>query len=113
MEVNIYQKAIEQLVLEGYSILQIVQPSGQTLYFNIYKWQESYFNTVQSIDFNTAEGVNITEFLHKNVAMCNNRVEFLNHFNKEMEDGILVRCEFSKDSIWYKWSAPEGVKKLR
>lgn len=113
MEVNIYQKAIEQLVLEGYSILQIVQPSGQTLYFNIYKWQESYFNTAQSIDFNTAEGVNITEFLNKNVAMCNNRVEFLNHFNKEMEDGILVRCEFSKDSTWYKWSAPEGVKKLR
>ena len=113
MEVNIYQKAIEQLVLEGYSILQILQPSGQPLYFNIYKWQESYFNTAQSIDFNTAEGVNITEFLHKNVAMCNNRVEFLNHFNKEMENGILVRCEFSKDSIWYKWSAPEGVKKLR
>ena len=60
MEVNIYQKAIEQLVSEGYSILQIVQPSGQTLYFNIYKWQESYFNTAQSIDFNTALVLNFS-----------------------------------------------------
>lgn len=113
MELNIYQKAIEQLVLEGYSILQIIQPSGETLYFNVYKWQESYFNTAQSIDFNTVEGINITEFLSKNAAMCNNRLEFLSHFEKEMTDGILVHCEFTKNSTWYKWSASNGTKKIR
>lgn len=113
MEINIYQKAIEQLVLEGYTILQIIQPSGETFYFNVYKWQESYFNTAQSIDFNTVEGVNITEFLSKNAAMCNNRIEFLSRFEREMMDGVLVRCEFTKNSTWYKWSAPNGTKKLR
>jgi hypothetical protein len=113
MEVNIYQKAIEQLVLEGYTILQMIQPSGETLYFNVYRWQESYFNTAQSIDFNTVEGVNITEFLSKNAVMCSNRLEFLNHFEKEMNDGVLVRCEFTKNSIWYKWSAPNGTKNIR
>lgn len=113
MELNIYQKAIEQLVLEGYSILQIIQPSGETLYFNVYKWQESYFNTAQSIDFNTIEGINITEFLSKNAVICNNRLEFLSHFEKEMTDGVLVHCEFTKNSTWYKWSAPNSTKKIR
>lgn len=113
MEINIYQKAIEQLVLEGYTILQIQQPSGEVLYFNVWKWQESYFNTAQSIDFNTVEGINITEFLSKNAAMCNNRIDFLNRFEKEMNDGVLVRCEFTKNSIWYKWSALNATKNVR
>lgn len=113
MEINIYQKAVEQLVLEGYTVLQVIQPSGETLYFNVYKWQEGYFNTAQSIDFNTVEGVNITEFLSKNAALCMNRTEFLNAFEKEMVDGVLVRCEFTKSSLWYKWGSPNGTKNLR
>ena len=32
-EVNIYQRAIEQLVLEGYTILQIITPNGHSLFF--------------------------------------------------------------------------------
>ena len=113
MEINIFQKAIEQLVLEGYTILHIIQPNGETLYFNVYKWQEGYFNTAQSVDFNTVEGGNITEFLIKDAAMCNNRVEFLSHFDREMENAVLVRSEFSKGTTWYKWSAPNGTKNIR
>ena len=45
--------------------------------------------------------------------MCNNRVEFLSHFDREMENGVLIRCEFSKDTTWYKWSAPNGTKNIR
>lgn len=52
MEYNIFQKAIEQLVMEGNTILQVVMPDGESLYFAVYKWQEGYFNTAQSIDFN-------------------------------------------------------------
>ena len=60
MEVNIYQKAIEQLVLEGNTILQVCTPNkDEFLFFAVYKWQEGYFNTAQSIDFNTVEGVYI------------------------------------------------------
>ena len=106
MELNIHQKAIEQLVSEGYTILQIVQATGETLYFSVYKWQESYFNTAQSVDFNTVEGVNVTDFLTKNASMCNNRTEFLSRFEKEMSDGVLVRCEFSKNVTWYRWGTP-------
>lgn len=113
MEVNIYQKAIEQLVLEGNTILQVCTPNkDEFLFFAVYKWQEGYFNTAQSIDFNTVEGVNITEFLTKNAAMCSNRTNFMSLFNRVMEEGTLVRCEFTKSSVWYKWSAPNGTKKL-
>ena len=36
--INIFQKAIEQLVLEGYTILQIIEPATKDcLYFNVYK----------------------------------------------------------------------------
>ena len=111
MEDNIYQKAIEQLVLEGYTILQIVTPSGNNLFFNVYKWTEGYFNTAQSIDFNTVEGVNITEFLSRNSSQCSNRTEFLSLFNRVMDTGVVVRCEFTKGSTWYKWSSAITVKR--
>lgn len=111
MEYNIFQKAIEQLVMEGNTILQVVMPDGESLYFAVYKWQEGYFNTAQSIDFNTVEGINITDFLHKNSAQYNNRTAFMSLFNKAMDEGVLIRCEFTKGSTWYKWSSPMAVTK--
>ena len=111
-ELNLFQNAIEQLVLEGYTILQVIQPDGKVLYFNVYKWQEGYFNTAQSIDFNTVEGVNITEFLNKNAARCTSRTEVSTRFNCELENGMLIRCDFSKSSTGYTQSAPNGTKKL-
>ena len=111
MEYNIFQKAIEQLVMEGNVILQVVMPDGESLYFAVYKWQEGYFNTAQSIDFNTVEGVNITDFLYKNSAQYNNRTAFMSLFNKVMDKGVLIRCEFTKGSTWYKWSSPMAVTK--
>lgn len=112
MEINIYQQAIQELILDGYTILQIIQPNGNNLYFNVYKWQEGYFNTAQSIDFNTVEGINITDFLIKNANICNNRVDFINRFNNEINNCAIIRCEFSKTTEWYKWSAPTVVKNL-
>lgn len=110
-EVNIYQRAIEQLVLEGYTILQIITPNGHSLFFNVYKWQEGYFNSAQSIDFNTVEGVNITEFLTKNAPQSVNRTNFIAMFNRVMEEGVVVRCEFTKGSEWYKWSSAGAGRK--
>lgn len=103
--INDFKKAIEKLVLEGFVILQIIQPDGGFLYFNVYKWTEGYFNTAQSIDFNTVEGVDITDFLRKNSALVFPGDAFISQFNKVMEEGTVIRCEFSKESIWYKWSA--------
>jgi hypothetical protein len=110
-EINIYQKAIEQLVLDGNIILQVVMPDGNVLFFNVYKWQESYFNSAQSIDFNIVEGINITEFLTKNASQCSNRTNFFTLFNKVMEDGVVIRCEFAKKCIWFKWNPASNMMK--
>ena len=110
-QLNIYQEAIESLLVEGYAILQIVQPNGSTLYFNVFTFQEGYFNTAQSIDFNTVEGINITNFLVKNAAMCRNSKEFIHHFVEENDKLPVIRLQFSKESIWYYWSTPILKKK--
>lgn len=113
MEANIYQKAIEQLIMEGYTIIQVAVPhTDEFLFFVVYKWQEGYFNTAQSVDFNTIEGVNITDFLNKNASQCSNRSVFLAQFNRVIEEGVLVRCEFNKNATWFKWGVPNGAKKI-
>ena len=99
------QEAIETLVLNGYTILQLIQPNGSVLYFNVFKWQESYFNTAQSVDYNTVDGVNITDFLTRSANVCGNVVDFINTFNKELEKSVVLHCEFSKETVFYKWSA--------
>lgn len=108
----ILQNAIEQLVAEGHNILQIITPGREDLFFSIYKWQEGYFNTAQSIDFNTVEGINITNFLLKNASNYQNRANFIAAFKEVIEKGMVMRCEFTKDSIWYKWSTPYDTKKM-
>lgn len=103
---NIYQEAIETLLLEGYNILHIIQPDGQSLYFNVYEFQESYFNTAQSVDFNTVQGINITNFLSTHAVMSRNSQEFLRQFAEECDKLSIVRLKFSKDTKWYYWEHP-------
>lgn len=100
---NEYQSAIEVLVQKGHTVLQIVMSDNSCLYFTVYKWQEGYFNTAQSIDFNTVQGVNITDFLVKNSAQFHNDGQFISHFENYLTEAPVVRCEFSKTSLWYKW----------
>lgn len=103
-EINAVQKAIDILISEGYTILQAVQPSGETLYFVVYRWQEGYFNSTQSVDYNSVEGINITDFMVKHSNMYLSKSVFLENFRKVLDESSVVRCEFTKTSIWYKWS---------
>lgn len=102
-KINIFQKAIELLILEGNSILQ-VKNGDEYLYFAVLKWQENYSNQMESINFNSVEGVNITEFLLKNSLLYRNKTEFLNKFMDIMADNAVLRCNFSKESEWFYWS---------
>lgn len=102
-DLNIYQKAIELLVSEGYSVLQIVNADGSAFYFITYEFQESYFNNTQSVDYCIVKGINITEFLKINIANPQ-RVNFMSNFNRTLQEMPMIRCEFSKDTRWLKWS---------
>ena len=110
-ELSAVQSAIETLIKEGAVILQVVQPDGNSIYFSVYRFQESYFNTAQSVDFNSVDGVNITAFLSKNAALWRNRVEFLGAYQRTIAESDVVRFEFSKDVTWYKYAMSVTPKK--
>lgn len=106
MNGNSLDKAIKTLVMNGYDILDVVFHDGHHMLFSVYKWQEAYFNTAQSIEYHTVEGIDVTEFIQKNAETCTNYKEFISRFEREIEQGMVVRCEFSKNAIFYKWSQP-------
>ena len=110
-ELSAVQSAIETLIKEGAVILQVVQPDGNSIYFLVYRFQESYFNTAQSVDFNSVDGVNITAFLSKNSALWRNRVEFLGAYQRTIAESDVVRFDFSKDVTWYKYAMSVTPKK--
>lgn len=110
-ELSAVQSAIETLIKEGAVILQVVQPDGNSIYFSVYRFQESYFNTAQSVDFNSVDGVNITAFLLKNSALWRNRVEFLGAYQRTITESDVVRFDFSKDVTWYKYAMSVTPKK--
>ena len=110
-ELSAVQSAIETLIKEGAVILQVVQPDGNSIYFSVYRFQESYFNTAQSVDFNSVDGVNITAFLSKNSALWRNRVEFLGAYQRAIAESDVVRFDFSKDVTWYKYAMSVTPKK--
>lgn len=98
-------KCLEQLVLEGWTIIQIIGLQQEDQFFAVNKFEESYFNTAQSIDYNVLEGVNITEFIIKNVNLYRNRVELLNNMQKFVDDSVVIRIEFSKQIKWCKYAS--------
>lgn len=104
---NLIQKAVENLVSNGFDVLKVVESSGSEFYFIVYKWEENYFNSAQSVEFNTVEGINITEFLNKNLNISQNSTQFLGALENELENLRVVRMEFSKKIEWYKWSSPQ------
>lgn len=105
--INLYQQAIDSLVKGGFDVLKVVESDGHALYFIVYKWQEAYFNSAQSVEFNTVEGINITAFLNKNLNLAQNYTQFVGALDNEIEKMDMVRVQFSKNAEWYKWSVPE------
>ena len=112
MQMNNFQQAIEVLNEEGYSILQIQVNTEEYLFFFVFRFQESFFNTASSVDFNTVEGINVTDFLSRNVSSANNRANFLAAFEKFLAEKNVTRLTFSKNVIWYKWDAANVSKKI-
>lgn len=100
---EVIKKALNELLLQRHIVLQVVQPSGTTIWFLVFKWQQGYFNTAESVEFNTVEGIDISEFMEKNAAMYRSNSEFRSQLERFIEENPVIRCEFTNKSIWYKW----------
>lgn len=105
---NEFQQAVELLVDAGYTILQIDTGRGDYLFWLVYKWADGFFNTAQSIEYNTVEGINITDFMYKNVSVARNGSQFLGAFDTHITKSYIVRMEFNRDVKWYKYSGFGG-----
>jgi hypothetical protein len=98
-------KCIEQIVSDGWVILQICGLNESDVFFVVNKFEESYFNSAESVDYNLLEGINITEFLYKNVNLYRNKIELMNNLQNYIDDNIVMRVEFSKNVKWCKYTS--------
>lgn len=102
---NIQIKAIQELNRQGWDVLQMFQPgASDAIFFLVYNFQEAFFNTAASVEYNVVEGIEITDFMERNAAFAQNVTDFINNLNHTVESSAVVRVQFSKETVWYKWS---------
>ena len=102
--------AIVELNRQGYDVLQMFQPgSSEPIFFLVYKFQEAYFNTAASVEFNVVEGIEITQFMIRNASFANNVVDFTNNLQRTIDTSPVVRVQFSKETVWYRWRLAEEL----
>lgn len=97
--------AIKEINRQGFDVLQMFQPGAtEPIFFLVHRFQESFFNTAASVDYNVVEGVEITQFMERNASFAHNVVDFVNNLQRTVEESPVVRVSFSKETVWYKWS---------
>ena len=101
---NIYQKAIEALVEEGHTILQVFNQDNSCFYFSVLEFQESFVSPTNSVDFNAVKGINITDFM-QNHGGNPNVIILKSKFNEYIINAPVIRCEFDKHTRWMKWGS--------
>lgn len=101
---NQYQKIIEALVKEGHTILQVFNPDNSCFYFSVMSFQESFNSSSESIEFNTVQGINITDFMRTQGGNPNVTVAVAKFFDF-ISNAKIIRCEFGKNWRWIKWGS--------
>lgn len=97
-------QAIQQLVNAGNTILQIKDLFEDDLFFVVLNFNPSEFNTAASVDYHFLKGINITEFLDKNINLYNNPTLLIANLDKTIEDSKVMNLEISKGCRWCKYS---------
>lgn len=105
--------AIKEINRQGFDVLQMFQPGmAEPIFFLVYKFQEAYFNTAASVEYNVLEGIEISQFMERNASFAHNTVDFNNNLQRVIQESPILRVQFSKETVWYKWSfvTEGGVK---
>lgn len=102
---NIYQKAIESIIAEGYVIVQIIPQYSEPLYFSVNTFIPSFKSSVEEIQYCSLVGVNITDFMRNNSNQIDKRM-MLERFKQvvQSDNNPVIRCEFF-GAKWFKWAA--------
>ena len=106
--------AIKEINRQGFDVLQMFQPGQvEPIFFLVYKFDEAYFNTAASVEYNVLEGIEITQFMERNASFAHNVVDFTNNLLRTVEESPVLRVQFSKETVWYKWSLVTETNKVR
>lgn len=99
------RQAIAGIVNSDFDVVEIEEHDGNNTYVVAYKFQESYADHANSIQYNTVFGVDITDFLKKNLNnMIINKKEFTSTLLTFLEDAPSIRIQFSVVVKWKKYS---------
>lgn len=104
VEQNNLLRAIETIVTSGNVVIQIKDLFEEDLFFVAILFNPSEFNTAASVDYHFLKGINITEFLDKNINLYNNPTLLVANLDKTIEDGKVINLEISKGCRWCKYS---------
>lgn len=106
INLNLYQKTIENLVRLGHTVIQVFPFNDKTAYyFLVHKFIPSMKTPVDDIEYNQITGINITDF------MQNNSVLNSSNFNARLDEIIrnndVIRVEFPNTIPWFKFGSAE------
>lgn len=101
---NVEKRMIETIAGLGYEVLEVKLVGGEILTFVVYRWSPSYFSSAESVDYNVLEGVDITDFVVKNINEYNNPRGVDTGLMKWLDDNPPVRLTFDKSCSWALWS---------
>lgn len=108
LNINVYQKAIETIVNEGYSVIQIFPLSAgeqvaTAYYFLAHKFIPAQRTPTDDIQYNQVIGINITDLVNKNATL--DRTGFIHRLNQYIEESDVIRVEFPNNVRWLKFAS--------
>lgn len=105
-DLNAYQSAVENLISEGYVIVQLIIGGVDIMYFATLEFEPPIRSNVQNVPYGQLKGCNITEFMRVNGGQTDKRL-LLSRFREAMETLPVIRMEFDERTNWYKWASAE------
>ena len=103
---NAYQTAIENLISEGYVIVQLIIGGTDVMYFATLEFDPPIHGSVQTVPYGQLKGCNITEFMRVNGGQVDKRL-LVNRFKEAMKTLPVIRVQFDENTNWYKWVSAE------
>lgn len=108
LNINVHQKAIETIVKEGYSVVQIFplssgEQAATAYYFLIHKFTPAQRTPTDDIQYNQIVGINITDLISNNSTL--DKHLFIHRLNQYIDESDVIRVEFPNNVRWLKFAS--------
>ena len=101
-DLNQHQIVVENLISEGYVIIQLVVGGVDVMYFVAHEFEPPIHSSVQDVPYGQIKGCNITEFMRVNGGQTDKRL-LISRFKEAIMTLPVIRVQFDERTNWYKW----------